>query len=114
MIDLALPMRHSKGLFDKETAMIPSILPTYNRAPLSFVKGEGAWLIEADGRRFLDLGAGIAVNALGHGASLHLFTQPIMANAWAGLDATWHKLSQNAPALFGELMGILADELCVE
>ena len=46
--------------------MIPSVLPTYNRAPLSFVKGEGTWLIEADGRRFLDLGAGIAVNALGH------------------------------------------------
>ncbi len=46
--------------------MIPSVLPTYNRAPLSFVKGEVAWLIEADGRRFLDLGAGIAVNALGH------------------------------------------------
>ncbi len=46
--------------------MIPSVLPTYNRAPLTFVKGEGAWLIEADGRRFLDLGAGIAVNALGH------------------------------------------------
>jgi len=46
--------------------MIPSVLPTYNRAPLSFVKGEGSWLIEADGRRFLDMGAGIAVNALGH------------------------------------------------
>ncbi|MBT8417719.1 MAG: aspartate aminotransferase family protein [Silicimonas sp.] len=46
--------------------MIPSILPTYNRAPLSFVRGEGAWLIEEDGRRFLDLGAGIAVNSLGH------------------------------------------------
>ncbi|MCE8526272.1 aspartate aminotransferase family protein [Ruegeria pomeroyi] len=46
--------------------MIPSVLPTYNRAPLHFVKGEGAWLIEADGRRFLDLGSGIAVNALGH------------------------------------------------
>jgi acetylornithine/N-succinyldiaminopimelate aminotransferase len=41
-------------------------LPTYSRAPLTFVKGEGSWLIEADGRRFLDLGAGIAVNALGH------------------------------------------------
>ncbi|SMY08627.1 aspartate aminotransferase family protein [Flavimaricola marinus] len=48
--------------------MIPSILPTYSRAPLTFVKGEGSWLIEADGRRFLDLGAGIAVNALGHAA----------------------------------------------
>ncbi len=46
--------------------MIPSVLPTYNRAPLTFVKGEGCWLTEADGRRFLDLGAGIAVNALGH------------------------------------------------
>lgn len=46
--------------------MIASILPTYSRAPLTFVKGEGTWLIEADGRRFLDLGAGIAVNALGH------------------------------------------------
>jgi len=48
--------------------MIPSVLPTYARAPLTFVKGEGSWLIEADGRRFLDLGAGIAVNALGHAA----------------------------------------------
>ena len=46
--------------------MIPTLLPTYNRAPLSFVKGEGSWLIEADGRRFLDLAAGIAVTALGH------------------------------------------------
>ena len=46
--------------------MIPSVLPTYNRADLTFVSGEGVWLTEADGRRFLDLGAGIAVNALGH------------------------------------------------
>lgn len=46
--------------------MIASILPTYNRAPLTFEQGEGAWLTEADGRRFLDLGAGIAVNVLGH------------------------------------------------
>ena len=46
--------------------MIPSVLPTYNRAPLSFVKGEGSWLTEADGTRYLDLCAGIAVNALGH------------------------------------------------
>jgi acetylornithine/N-succinyldiaminopimelate aminotransferase len=46
--------------------MIPTVLPTYNRAPLSFVKGEGTWLTEADGTRYLDLGSGIAVNALGH------------------------------------------------
>lgn len=46
--------------------MIPSILPTYNRAPLAFVKGEGSWLTAEDGSRYLDLGGGIAVNALGH------------------------------------------------
>ncbi|PUB10724.1 aspartate aminotransferase family protein [Yoonia sediminilitoris] len=46
--------------------MIPSILPTYARAPLTFISGEGSWLTEADGRRFLDFGAGIAVNVLGH------------------------------------------------
>ncbi len=46
--------------------MITSILPTYSRAPLTFVSGAGSWLVESDGRRFLDLGAGIAVNALGH------------------------------------------------
>jgi len=46
--------------------MIDPVLPTYNRAPLTFVKGEGSWLTEKDGRRFLDMGAGIAVNVLGH------------------------------------------------
>ncbi|AOZ68429.1 acetylornithine transaminase [Rhodobacter xanthinilyticus] len=48
--------------------MISSILPTYNRAPLAFVKGAGSWLEAADGSRYLDMGAGIAVNALGHAA----------------------------------------------
>ncbi len=46
--------------------MIPSVLPTYSRAPLHFVKGEGSWLVDTDGRRYLDMGSGIAVNALGH------------------------------------------------
>lgn len=64
--------------------MITSVLPTYSRAPLSFVKGEGAWLIEADGRRFLDLGAGIAVNALGH-------ANPVLVNALTEqANALWH------------------------
>jgi acetylornithine/N-succinyldiaminopimelate aminotransferase len=46
--------------------MTPAVLPTYTRAPLSFVRGEGSWLVAGDGSRYLDLGAGIAVNALGH------------------------------------------------
>ena len=46
--------------------MISAVLPTYNRAPMAFVKGEGSWLEAENGTRYLDLGAGIAVNALGH------------------------------------------------
>ncbi len=46
--------------------MISTILPTYSRAPLAFERGEGSWLVTADGARYLDLGAGIGVNALGH------------------------------------------------
>jgi acetylornithine/N-succinyldiaminopimelate aminotransferase len=44
----------------------PSILPTYSRADIAFVRGEGPYLFAEDGTRFLDFGAGIAVNALGH------------------------------------------------
>ena len=42
------------------------LLPTYARAPISFERGEGAWAITAKGERYLDFGAGIAVNSLGH------------------------------------------------
>jgi acetylornithine/N-succinyldiaminopimelate aminotransferase len=53
-------------LFAKDAAMITPVLPTYNRASLEFISGAGSWLTTADGARYLDLGAGIAVNALGH------------------------------------------------
>ncbi len=43
-----------------------ALLPVYARADVSFERGEGAWLVAADGERYLDFGAGIAVNALGH------------------------------------------------
>ncbi|WP_342151125.1 aspartate aminotransferase family protein [Methylorubrum sp. SB2] len=43
-----------------------ALLPNYARAPLAFERGEGAWLVTERGERYLDFGAGIAVNALGH------------------------------------------------
>ena len=46
--------------------MITPVLPTYARAPLSFVEGEGPWLKTDDGKRYMDLGSGIAVTLLGH------------------------------------------------
>ena len=46
--------------------MNTAVMPTYGRADIAFEKGEGVYLISTDGRRFLDFGSGIAVNALGH------------------------------------------------
>jgi acetylornithine/N-succinyldiaminopimelate aminotransferase len=64
--------------------MISAVLPTYNRAPLSFSHGEGSWLTTVDGTRYLDLGAGIAVNALGH-------AHPALQAALVGQAAkVWH------------------------
>ncbi|HEV3155592.1 MAG TPA: acetylornithine/succinylornithine family transaminase [Candidatus Baltobacteraceae bacterium] len=43
-----------------------TLLANYNRAPVTFVKGEGCELIDRSGRRYLDMIGGIAVCALGH------------------------------------------------
>ena len=43
-----------------------AIFPTYRRQPVAFVQGEGAWLVDAEGRRYLDFLSGISVTALGH------------------------------------------------
>jgi acetylornithine and succinylornithine aminotransferases len=43
-----------------------TLMTTYGRAPVAFVKGEGCYLVDSDGKRYLDAVAGVAVNALGH------------------------------------------------
>ena len=46
--------------------MTSHLLPIYARVDLVFERGEGAWLFTAEGERYLDFTAGVAVNALGH------------------------------------------------
>lgn len=46
--------------------MSNSLMNTYARLPIAFEKGEGAWLWDTDGRRYLDALSGIAVCNLGH------------------------------------------------
>jgi len=43
------------------------LIPTYERFPVLFERGEGAYLYDAEGKRYLDLLSGIGVNALGYG-----------------------------------------------
>jgi predicted acetylornithine/succinylornithine family transaminase len=61
-----------------------AVLPVYPRADVTFVEGDGVWLIGDDGRRYLDFAAGIAVVGLGHRHPAPL------AAAHKQLDRLWH------------------------
>src|SRR5437667_3532562 len=65
-------------------AVTAPVLPTYARQDVTFVAGEGSWLVDVDGRRYLDLVAGIAVVGLGH-----CHPAPLGA-AQAQLERLWH------------------------
>ncbi len=43
-----------------------AVMPTYGRANLSFVRGQGSWLYTSDDKAYLDCATGIAVNIFGH------------------------------------------------
>jgi acetylornithine aminotransferase len=51
-------------------------MPTYARQPVGFSRGEGVWLYDTEGRRYLDTTSGIAVCGLGH-------ANPVVAEAIA-------------------------------
>ncbi len=60
------------------------VLPAYPRTDVTFVRGEGVWLEDDAGKRYLDFLAGIAVVGLGH-------CHPgVAAAAHAQLDRLWH------------------------
>ncbi len=63
---------------------VDPILPTYNRMPLRFERGEGVRLITEDGESYLDFASGIGVNALGHAHAK--VTGALEAQA----NALWH------------------------
>jgi acetylornithine/N-succinyldiaminopimelate aminotransferase len=66
------------------TTMTTHVLPTYARLDVTFVDGEGCWLVDTEGERYLDCLGGIAVVALGHRHPAPL------AAAHAQLDRLWH------------------------
>jgi len=60
------------------------VLPTYARADLTIVRGEGCRVWDDEGRSYLDFGGGIAVTGLGHRHPA------VTAAAHAQLDSLWH------------------------
>jgi acetylornithine/N-succinyldiaminopimelate aminotransferase len=78
------------------------LYPNYKPAPIAFVRGQGCELFDADGRRYLDLCAGVAVCSVGHG-------HPTLARAIGEQAASLMHVSN----YFYNAQNIcLADELC--
>ena len=82
-----------------------ALLPTYARAELTLVRGEGCRVWDDQGRSYLDFGAGIAVLALGHRHPA------VLAAAHAQLDELWHasNLYWTEPML--TLAGLLSERM---
>ena len=80
-----------------------AVLPTYARADLTVIRGEGCRVWDDEGRAYLDFGAGIAVVGLGH-------RHPAVTEAThAQLDRLWHasNLYWTEPML--RLAGLLSE-----
>ncbi len=82
-----------------------AVLPTYARADVTLVRGEGCRVWDDEGRTYLDFGGGIAVTALGHVHSA------VTNAAHAQLDELWHasNLYWTEPML--RLAGLLSDRM---
>jgi len=78
------------------------LLETYSRYPVVFVRGRGMFLVDLEGRRFLDFVAGLGVNALGH-------THPRIVKTIREQAA---KLIHLSNLYYNEYQGSLAEKLC--
>lgn len=77
------------------------VIPTYGRFDIVITRGQGAYIWDDQGRRYLDLGAGIAVSALGH-------CHPAMVEA---LSRQAQRLIHVSNLYYHELQGRLAEKL---
>ena len=78
------------------------IVHTYARQDVTFVKGKGSYLYDDKGKRYIDFGAGIAVNGLGH-------------NNKAWVDAVTKQIktiAHTSNLYYSEPCTILAEKLC--
>src|SRR2546422_11065349 len=88
-------------LDDVQTLESRHVLQTYRRAPVTFVRGNGVRLYDAEGREYLDLLSGIGVASLGH-------AHPGLARALAEQSQT---LIHTSNLFYHPLQGQLAERL---
>lgn len=78
------------------------LMNTYSRQPVTFVKGDGVWLYDDKGDKYLDALAGVAVNGLGHAHPKLVKAISEQASKLIHVSNNYHISEQEA----------LADKLC--
>ena len=82
--------------------MTSKIMPTYNRKPVTFTRGEGIYLYDSEGKQYLDALCGLAVTSLGH-------SHPLIVETVSKQSA---KLIHTSNAFHIESQEKLAKRLC--
>ena len=82
--------------------MTSKIMPTYNRKPVTFSRGDGIYLYDSEGKRYLDALCGLAVTSLGH-------SHPLIAEV---VSKQSMKLIHTSNAFHIESQEKLAKRLC--
>ena len=95
--------RRHGGAGMSSTLDLSALLPTYARYDVTFASGDGVWLTDVEGRRYLDLLGGIAVVSLGH-----CHPAPLAA-AQRQLTALWHTSNLYSTEPMQQLAGRLSD-----
>lgn len=88
------------SLFEREAVVL---MQTYTRSPVAFVAGEGSWLVDEAGERYLDFLTGLAVTSVGH-------ANPRVA---AAVSAQMSRLVHVSNLFYTEPMVTLAEALTV-
>lgn len=91
-----LGLSGSKEVVDAEARVL---VGTYARAPVVLVSGKGCKLYDAEGREYLDLSSGIAVNALGHGDGDWLKAVVEQANTLTHVSNMYYSVPQVWPLI---------------
>jgi acetylornithine/N-succinyldiaminopimelate aminotransferase len=86
-------------MLQPEVYMSGVFMNTYHRLPVTFTRGEGSWLFDTDGKKYLDFSSGIAVNCLGH--NYPQLTRAIAEQA-AKLNHTCNYYMSDISAAFAE------------
>ncbi len=93
--------------------MMSALFPTYSRFPLTFIRGEGVWLWDSEGRRYLDFTSGIAVCNLGHvHPSVKERLQEQLGKLWHTSNLFEQPLQEEVAAHLNRLSGMSAAFFC--